>query len=399
MRRLRIAFCEERYHSFYGAQQQILKLAHHLPQERFSPVVLTTREGELARRARAAGLPVHLLPMADIANRFGGAVLRYGSKERAQVALELLRYNAAFGRWLAKERIDAVLAGSVRFALALGLGAKRARVPLLVYHQGELKRPWLLALGLGLSTRFLLVADALESELAGQWAERWRHKVRTLYTGFRFEPIASARARGRAFRERWQLPADAYVIGLIGSVTPFKGADVLLVAAPAILRRIPRACFVLVGDSPPGHEAFRAELERRAFELGLGERFRLLGFQDDMPAVYGALDACVLPSRTEGLPGVVIEALGHGLPCVATDVGGCREILRDARYGRLIPAPAEASQLAEQVLALWRAEPTDGALARERAAFAAEAFSLERYVGSFARIVDEVVRREPPGRG
>jgi len=107
---------------------------------------------------------------------------------------------------------------------------------------------------------------------------------------------------------------------------PFKGLDVLLEAWAKLEHRFPEARLSIVGDG-----ALQPEYEAQADALGLGERVRFLGAVDSGQPVYDLMsehDLLVLPSRREGLPRVVIEAMAVGLPCVATNVCGARELLR-----------------------------------------------------------------------
>jgi L-malate glycosyltransferase len=391
-RRVRIALCEDRYHSFYGAQQNLVNLARNLPSSHFSARVLTTKEGLFASRCRATGLGCEILPMGDLANRYGGEVLRYGAADKLRTGVELGRYNLSFWRWLRRERIEAVVCNSARLSLALGAAARMARVPLLVFLQGEGTVPWLKVASLALCQRMMLIAGGLRSEFSPHLLRLHGGKLRTLNTGFDFESLEASAQRGRLLRARWSLAEGAYAIGLVGSISSRKGADLLAAAAPQILRAIPEAHFVLVGHTPPGQEPFARDLERRVRQLGLEQRWTITGFQDDMAAAYGALDLCVLPSRAEGLPGVTIESMGYGLPCVATRVGGTEDVIDDPRFGRLVP-PEDPAALAREIEALRREEPRDGSRARERSAWVREAFSTERYVETFVRIVREFVPR------
>jgi L-malate glycosyltransferase len=408
-RRVRIAFCEDRYHSFYGAQQNLVNLAKNLPAG-FSARVLTTKEGLFSARCRATGLSCEILPMGDVANRYGGEVLRYNTRDKLRTGVELGRYNVGFWRWLRRERIEVVVCNSPRLALALGPAARAAGVPMLVFLQGEGAALWLRTASLALCRRMMLIASGLRSEFPASQLCLHGHKLRTLNTGFRFESLAAASERGRSLRQRWGLSRDAYAIGLVGSISERKGADLLAEAAPRILRAIPQAHFMLVGNVPPGGEAFMRTVERRVRQLGLEPRWTTTGFQDDMAAAYGALDLCVLPSRAEGLPGVTIESMGYGLPCVATQVGGTADVIHDPRFGRVVP-PEDPPALASAIEQLWRDEPSDGSLAAERSAWTRAAFSTERYVETFVNIVRELVPRatyqrpgpaggdEPPARG
>lgn len=118
----------------------------------------------------------------------------------------------------------------------------------------------------------------------------------------------------------------------VGRLVRFKGYD-LLIRALARLLRVQRASLVIIGD---GEE--RSELERLIEKLGLQERVRLLGYQPNPWKYMKHADAFALPSRTEGFPLVIGEALALGLPVLAANCSpGVREYLQGNRYGLLIP--------------------------------------------------------------
>ena len=140
---------------------------------------------------------------------------------------------------------------------------------------------------------------------------------------------------------------EAFVFLAAGRlVCPAKGFDVLLRAAEDVVRVNPGVRVVIAGDGP-----LRAELESDAKRLGLSQHVRLLGARDDMPALMSAADAFVMPSRWEGLPLVLLEAAATRLPCLATDVGGNREVVADGRSGYLIPE-VDATSLAGAMVRL-----------------------------------------------
>jgi glycosyltransferase involved in cell wall biosynthesis len=117
---------------------------------------------------------------------------------------------------------------------------------------------------------------------------------------------------------------------------PQKGVDILLRAA----RDVEGARFVVAGE---GEE--RDRLEREAAALGLGERVRFLGRREDVPALLAAADAFVLPSRFEGTPLALIEAMAAGKPIVASAIPGTDELVTDGETGLLVP-PDDAGALA-----------------------------------------------------
>jgi glycosyltransferase involved in cell wall biosynthesis len=86
-----------------------------------------------------------------------------------------------------------------------------------------------------------------------------------------------------------------------------------------------------------GDGALRAELETAAGELDIADRVRFLGLRHDVPGLLAGVDVLALTSRWEGLPNVVIEAMATGAVAVATDVGGCSELIVGGETGLLVP--------------------------------------------------------------
>lgn len=123
-------------------------------------------------------------------------------------------------------------------------------------------------------------------------------------------------------RERLGLPQEPPVIGIAGRISfKQKGQDTFARAAWLLLEREPRLRFAVAGD---GRD--RERLRRLVEELGLSERLHLLGQVEDVGAFLSAIDALAIPSRFEGLPLVALEALAVGVPGIASDIDGVRDV-------------------------------------------------------------------------
>lgn len=135
-------------------------------------------------------------------------------------------------------------------------------------------------------------------------------------------------------------------IGVVARLQPEKGVASFLDAASIILRQVPLARFLVVGDGPE-----RAALQDRAAQLGLDGAVEFLGFRLDAPSLIGKLDVLAIPSFNEGTPLVALEAMAAGVPVVASAVGGIPEQVRHGQEGLLMPA-GDADALAAAVLLL-----------------------------------------------
>ena len=128
--------------------------------------------------------------------------------------------------------------------------------------------------------------------------------------------------------------APEFVVGGIGRLERQKGFDVLVRA----VARVPDARLVLVGD---GRE--RGALQLLADECGLGDRFTVTGWVDNPREFLPSFDVVAMPSRSEGLPLVLLEAMLAARPVVATGVGSIPDALRDGSTGLLVPVDDVAS--------------------------------------------------------
>jgi len=127
------------------------------------------------------------------------------------------------------------------------------------------------------------------------------------------------------------LPTDPFLIGCVANLRPVKGHGLLITGFASVRRRLPEARLVLVGEG-----AEESRLRSMARGLGVGDAVLFLGARLDTAELLRAFDMQVLPSTSEGFSNALLESLACALPCVATDVGGNRELLGDGALGRLV---------------------------------------------------------------
>jgi glycosyltransferase involved in cell wall biosynthesis len=155
-------------------------------------------------------------------------------------------------------------------------------------------------------------------------------------------------ARLAALRRDLDL-AGRPVIGFVGRLVAEKGLLDLLAAARVILAAAPTARFLIVG--PVDHEKPDALKPPVARDYGVAEACVFTGLRQDLPELYALMDVFVLPSYREGFPRAPLEASAMGVPCVVTDIRGCREAVEPGRNGLRVPL-ADPPALATAVLGL-----------------------------------------------
>jgi glycosyltransferase involved in cell wall biosynthesis len=222
------------------------------------------------------------------------------------------------------------------------------------------------------STRDTLVAQGYPSRL-----------VEVVHNGIDVETQGSLRADG--LRAELGVPADATVVGEIGRLCDVKGQRELI-EATALL---PDVHVVLVGDDLEQAGAYRTQLEELARARDVGDRVHLLGFRSDAGELLDQFDVLVLPSWIEGLPGVVLEAMAHGKPVVATPVGGTPELVVDGETGVLVP-PRDPTALAAAIRALLTDPEGARALGAAGRARAEREFSETAMIARVLEVYDAV---------
>ena len=291
-----------------GIETWLVHMLRHRDQFSVSHETLLTKPepGAYEDEVRRMGVPIHRLLM--------------GSSRRAW----LKRFR---GFLEDKGPFDAVHSHVYLFSAPVLSAAKAAGVPVRIAHchtarsQGRdhrslrhrLRRAVAIAWLKRSATRRIGISDAATEEIAGS---DWRSdpSASVLIYGFDFSRYAGASERGREFRRNLGLDEQAPVIGHVGRFEPVKNHAFLLKAFAALLDHKPDARLVLVGDGPI-HEAIKA----RSDALGLAGKVLFAGATDDVPAYMTMFDLFALPSFSEGLGIVCVEAQAAGTLAVVSD--------------------------------------------------------------------------------
>lgn len=169
----------------------------------------------------------------------------------------------------------------------------------------------------------------------------------------RFNPSVN----GHDIRERWNLNSYPLVV-FVGRLVQNKGLNYLIEAFPNVLRDIPDAKLIIVGERQKSEligEGIKDELLFMSKKLNLENSIRFVGkaSAEDLPKIYAAADLVVLPSLIEGLGIVLLEAMATEKPCVATTVGGIPEVVINDETGILVPK-ADSSALCKAICTILK---------------------------------------------
>jgi glycosyltransferase involved in cell wall biosynthesis len=192
------------------------------------------------------------------------------------------------------------------------------------------------------------------SEATRLYHQRWNHvssdRIVTIPNFVDSECVTAAGGPWRAnVRSELHIGESDNLLGVIGNVIPRKGTLYLVRAMPRILAGTPGTRLAIIAEG--GTTDYVDRVKRAIAELGLQQHVLWLGPHNVVSRLLPALDVCVLPSLEESMPLAILEAMGAGLPVVASAVGGVKECIRHGETGLLVP-PADAQSLADATLAI-----------------------------------------------
>ncbi len=352
-----------------GAEQIVLQLATFLRERGALPIIATFRPGWLTDGAERAGIGIWLVPQRPGPDplwvlQFARRLRREGVQVLHTHEFELNAYGGAAAA-LARLPSLATLHGSV-WGLDLGRHRRAYRLlqragQRLVAVSQDLAR--LVARRLGLSPNAIeVVPNGIPIPSVPEFDQRDESRLRA--------------------RAELGIPVGGPLLLAVGNLYPVKDHANLLRAAA----RMPGAHVAIAGR---GEE--EEPLRRLAAGLAISERLHLLGLREEIGEVLLAADVFVQPSRSEGLPLAVLEAMAAGLPVVATRVGGVPEAVEDGRTGYLVPA-GDSAALADGLRKVVEAPDRGAALARAGRLRARQQFSVERMGARYAELYAALFR-------
>ncbi|MGI8469850.1 MAG: glycosyltransferase [Pyrinomonadaceae bacterium] len=204
--------------------------------------------------------------------------------------------------------------------------------------------------------------------------------IEIAYIGFDFEKLKPNKTDRAKIRAEFGFGENDFVIGYVASFAQGKGHLQIIEAFSKIVKEIPEARLFFVGTGNS------AEANAAVEKFSLREKIIFAGWRDDAPACMNAMDLFVQPSLSEAFSQVLIEAMGVGLPVIATDVGGANEVIADGKNGFLIK-PNDAESIYRKTVELYRSKELRDKIAIAGQANVRKRFGvermIERYVGLY----------------
>jgi len=196
-----------------------------------------------------------------------------------------------------------------------------------------------------LADRFLVNSNAVKENIEACESVP-NQKIDVIYNGINLEPFKRS-YNTNVIKRNYGISDSDYLVGIIANLNRrVKRVDLFIKAANKVLQKNKNVFFVIIGDG-----CLRNELERLSKRLNLKDRIHFVGLKENVYPYLSAFDIGVISSDSEGFSNSIIEYLASGIPVVATDTGGNRELLKEGKLGELVP-PDDPERMAESILEL-----------------------------------------------
>ena len=359
----------------FGAERVILSIANNIDRRRFDLKLLCMQrpDGKGSRLInRARKISAKVIPLA-VRYRFDPSAIfkmkRVFNENRVQIV-----HTHDF-----KSDFYALVAGA-------GTGIRRVLTAHGSTRDSRLKRFYLYwdeRVLYRVFDRVVAVSKELEKYLLSMNVPA--EKIRVIQNGLDFGLLkgeTNDNLKGKSF----EVPSGKTTYAVIGRLYPDKGHRFFLEALAEVLKTGRPVYGVIVGDGPARHE-----IARLVVQLNLEKHVRLYGFRSDMQAVYECIDCLVIPSLTEGLPYVLLEAMANRVPLIATTVGDIPALIENGRNGLLVP-PGDASAVAERIIEIFDYPESARELAENAYRTVTEMYSAERMVRQTEQLYIELMK-------
>ena len=365
-----------------GAENITLSLMKNFDKEKFDlrVCVLQVREGNpIAKKLEQDGIPVDLVSVPTLRHPANlPKIISYLLKHHPQVVHTQLEFSDILGS------VGAKLLGIPSVSTLHTVGLINLAEDQSAHWRNELM--WFC------QRHFMSRVIAVSNDTRSFHIKEGRlpkGKVITLYNGIDlafYKDISQTQLE--AVKASLGLPFDAAVLLTVAVLREQKGIQYMIKAMPTILETVPNLYYLVIGDGE-----YRQTLENLTRSLGLDEHVRFTGHRSDIPELLATSDFFVLPTLTEALPTVLMEAMASKKAIVASNVGGIPELVTDGVNGLLIP-PANPSELSKTCLHLVQNEALRNKMASAGLSIVKKQFTIQLQVDKLSNLYMELINNE-----
>lgn len=381
---LPVVFVESYPQALAGQQETLLALLDHARQSGIAATLLTPSEGVFVKRLRARNHAVEVVPQPETIRAYGGAVYRYGPLQKLRMVFQVLGYVARLRRHLRARGYCAVFCNDMRGLLTVGLAARQAGIPVLIWDKLDKPHGLYDALQLPLASRNLMISNGVARKYPAWQKRLWSARIRVVRNGIdltRFRPAERNKAR-----ETLGLDESQIVLAIVGTVTERKGHDLLFKALHKAREQDHRLQLLVIGQPDDASAAF-ADRMRATAPPGVS----WLGHRHDLYALLPAVDIMVSPSRHEGMGRVNVEAMATEIPVIGSADTGIAEVVVNEETGLLVNSK-DSDALCDAILRLSRNSDLRMRMGKAARARVEAEFEVTKQINTVLREILDVAR-------
>ena len=268
------------------------------------------------------------------------------------------------------------------------LAGKILRVPIVAHVRGDQQGSLLMHSFFKLPDYFIAVSRWISESIGRLGVPAQRRSY--IYDGIELDKL-DMQADGLAFRQAHAIPADAFAVGLVGLLIPWKGQELFIETIKLLADHMPEAVFAIVGGTPDEFKYFEKALRKSAADPRIRGRVVFTGHISGMAAVYNGLSVVLSASTSpEPLGTMIIEAMTLARPIIAPDHGGAVEIIDDGKTGLLFKA-GDAEDLAAKIRLLHGDAKLCRSLGHAAREHALKVFAISEHVKQIERVYEKIL--------
>tara|TARA_B100001758_G_C18401836_1_gene609510 strand:- start:620 stop:1768 length:1149 start_codon:yes stop_codon:yes gene_type:complete len=324
--------------NFSGAQKNIFRLLKHLDNEKIIPILVGQQESPLSKKSELEGIQVRIIPYPEELRIYEGKLLRFNLLVFFKFIIGLKRYGNSFLRELKRSKPDIVWCDNIRTFITLYVPSKIFGAKLIwnIWSEPEGRIAWLLhRIG-------LLLADCINLEYEDQGQKifgRLSHlkysqkKIKTLYTGV----TDFSEVTGKNLKDELLLNENSILAVMASNIDPLKGQlDIIKVLKNIKNNNLHLAIAGTPVESSQSAKNYFEEMTKYVEINGMESNVHFLGWREDLRDIFRSSDIYISSSYSESLPDAIREGMLAGLPIIATDVGGTKDLVKHGKNGYVI---------------------------------------------------------------
>lgn len=353
--------------TFGGSHASALLLMRELPRLGFEPVAVVLDKGPMQDRLAQAGIEHHWLDMPSYQS--GQSLLTY--------LPVLMRIAPKLARIIRRLNVQVVHTNDSRMANTWVPAARLAGCKVVLHQRTRFAPSRLLEWNARRADAMITISDYVRSTLPPALAAR----AEVIHNPIDGRPGCSRTPARAMLAKALGLQASDQIVAFVGTLSAQKRPEIFVQVAALMAAEVGRS-FLVFGR---GSEAEVAKLRSLAESLGLGQRFRVVGFRADIQAAMAACDLILVPAVNEGFGRVPLEAAVLGTPVVAAASGGHFESIIDGKTGVLVP-PDDARAMAAAAISLLANPDIAADMVRAGQDFVRDQFSPTRHAERVAAV-------------